>query len=207
MTAAFSPIISDLYESGQFEDLSGLYADTVRWVILLTLPVAIVLIVFAPQVISIWGAEYRNGASALRILAVAQFVVAGMGSVGHMLQMSDHQDYVFGVNASMALLNVGLNWVLIQWYGVVGAALATGITTALGDTAEVVGLYAFLSIHPFRWNLWKPFAAAGLATLLIAPLYTAVAGAAQWAFGIRPSCWRMGASSTASACPPKTSRF
>ena len=184
MTAAFSPIISDLYESGQFENLSGLYADTVRWTILLTLPVAIVLIVFAPQVISIWGAEYRNGASALRILAAAQFVVAGTGSVGQMLQMSDHQDYVFGVNASMALLNVGLNWVLIQWYGVVGAALATGITTVLGDTAEILGLYAFLSIHPFRWNLWKPFAAAGLATLLTAPFYTTVAGAAQWALGI-----------------------
>ena len=184
VTAAFSPIISDLYESGQFEDLSSLYADTVRWIILLTLPAAIVLIVFAPQIVSIWGAEYRDGASALRILAAAQFVVAGVGSVGQMLQMSDHQDYVFGVNASMAVLNVVLNWLLIQWYGVNGAALATGITTALGDTAEVVGLYSFLSIHPFRWTLWKPFAAAGLATLLTAPLYTAVAGPAQWALGI-----------------------
>jgi O-antigen/teichoic acid export membrane protein len=184
MTAAFSPIISDLYESGQFEDLSSLYGDTVRWIILLTLPAAIVLIVFAPQIISIWGTEYRNGASALRILAAAQFVVAGVGSVGQMLQMSDHQDYVFGVNASMAVLNVVLNWILIQWYGVNGAALATGITTALGDTAEVVGLYAFLSIHPFRWPLWKPFAAAGLATLLTVPLYTATSGPAQWALGI-----------------------
>lgn len=184
MTAAFSPIISDLYESGRFEDLASLYADTVRWIVSLTLPAAIVLIVFAPEIISIWGAEYRNGASALRILAAAQFVVAGMGSVGQMLQMSDHQDYVFGVNASMAVLNVVLNWILIQWYGVIGAALATGITTALGDTAEVVGLYAFLSIHPFRWPLWKPFAAAGLAILLTAPLYTLVSGPAQWALGI-----------------------
>lgn len=184
ITAAFSPIISDLYESGRFGDLSSLYADTVRWIVLLTLPAAIVLIVFAPQVISIWGAEYRDGTSALRILAAAQFVVAGVGSVGQMLQMSDHQDYVFGVNASMAVLNVVLNWILIQWYGVIGAALATGITTALGDTAEVVGLYAFLSIHPFRWALWKPFAAAGLATLLTAPLYILVSGPAQWALGI-----------------------
>ena len=184
MTAAFSPIISDLYEDDRFEDLSRLYADTVRWIVLITLPAAIVLIVFAPQIISIWGAEYRDGATPLRILAAAQFVVAGVGSVGQMLQMSDHQDYVFGVNMSMALLNVALNWILIQRYGVIGAALATGVTQVLGDLMEVAGLYYFLSIHPFRRTLWTPVVAGGLATLLTAPLYTVVSGPAQWAVGI-----------------------
>ena len=184
MTAAFSPIISDLYEDDRFEDLSRLYADTVRWIVLITLPAAIVLIVFAPQIISIWGAEYRDGATPLRILVAAQFVVAGVGSVGQMLQMSDHQDYVFGVNMSMALLNVALNWILIQWYGVIGAALATGVAQALGDLMEVAGLYYFLSIHPFRRTLWTPVVAGGLATLLTAPLYTVVSGPAQWAVGI-----------------------
>jgi len=184
VTAAFSPIISDLYESGRFKELSSLYADTVRWIVLVTLPAAIVLIVFAPQIISLWGTEYQNGASALRILAAAQFVVAGVGSVGHMLQMSDHQDFVFGVNTSMALLNVILNWILIQWYGSVGAALATGLTQIGGDIVEVVGLYYFLSIHPFRWNLWKPFTAAGLATVLVFPLYATLSGPPQWLVGI-----------------------
>lgn len=184
ITAAFSPIISDLYHSGRLEALSSLYADTVRWIVLITLPAAVVLFLFAPQVLSLWGPEFREGALALRILTVAHFVVAGIGSVGHMLQMSDHQDFVFAVNASTALLNVILNWILIRWYGPVGAALATGFSQALGDIAEVAGLYYFLSVQPFRWNLWKPLAAAGLASTGTWGIYTSLPAPAEWAVGI-----------------------
>ena len=184
VTASFSPVISDLYHSGQLDDLSSLYADTVRWILLITLPAAIVLTVFAPDILSIWGPGFTDGVSALRILTAAHFLIAGVGSVGQMLQMSDHQDFVFSVNASTALLNVILNWVLIQWYGVVGAAVATGISQALGDVIEVGGLYYFLSIHPFRWPLWKPFVAAGMACAGTWPLYTILSAPADWLVGI-----------------------
>lgn len=184
ITAAFSPIISDLYHSGRLDALSSLYADTVRWIILLTLPAAVILFLFAPEILSLWGPEFRSGAPALRILTAAHFVVAGVGSVGHMLQMSDHQDFVFVVNASTAVLNIILNWILIQWYGAVGAALATGLSQALGDVLELAGLYYFLSVHPLRWNLWKPIAAAGLACTGTWPLYVMLSGFAEWIVGI-----------------------
>lgn len=188
VTASFSPIISDLYHSDRLDALSSLYADTVRWIILLTLPAAVVLFLFAPEILSLWGPEFRDGASALRILTGAHFIVAGVGSVGQMLQMSDHQDYVFTVNASTALLNVILNWVLIRWYGVVGAALATGVSQALGDLAELLGVYYFLSVHPFRKDLWKPFIAAGIACAGTWPLYVTLPPPAEWIVGIPVLC-------------------
>jgi O-antigen/teichoic acid export membrane protein len=184
VTAAFSPLISDLYHSGRLDDLSTLYANTVRWTILFTLPGAAVLFLFAPEIISLWGSEFEKGVPALRILTVAHFIVAGAGSVGQMLQMSDHQDFVFGVNAFTAVLNVILNWILIRRYGALGAALATGFSQALGDLIETGGLYYFLSLHPFRWNLWKPLAAGGLAGAGTWPLYVSLSGPAEWAIGI-----------------------
>ena len=184
VTAAFSPIISDLYHSGRLDDLDNLYADTIRWTILLTLPGAAVLFLFAPEIISLWGPEFQEGVSVLRVLTVAHFIVAGAGSVGQMLQMSDHQDFVFGVNAFTAVLNVILNWILIRWYGALGAALATGFSQALRDLIEMRGLYYFLSLHPFRWDLWKPLAAATLAGAGTWPLYVALSGPADWAIGI-----------------------
>lgn len=184
ITATFSPIISDLYHSEKREDLAQLYADTVRWILLGTLPLAIVLVTFAPEIMSIYGAGFREGAVVLRLLSLAYLVVVASGSVGHMLQMSDHQDFVLGVNTFMALLNVGLNWVLIQWYGVMGAALATGVTQALGNVLQLGGLYQYTSIQPFRRALWKPVTAAVLTSLVVGGLYVALPSPARWLIGI-----------------------
>ena len=184
LTAAFSPVISELYHSDRTEELAQLYADTVRWIALGTLPLAVVLIVFAPDIMALFGTEFREGAVLLRLLAVAYIVVAGSGSVGHMLQMSDHQDFAFWVNASMAVLNVGLNWILIQWYGVVGAAIATGTAHILGNLFQLWGLYHFTRIQPFRWNLWKPLAAAGASAGTAWMLFAQLATPTRWMIGI-----------------------
>ena len=184
LTAAFSPVISELYHSGRTDELARLYADTVRWIALGTLPLAVVLIVFAPDIMALFGTEFREGATLLRVLAAAYIVVAGSGSVGHMLQMSDHQDFTFWVNASMAVLNVGLNWILIQWYGVVGAAIATGTAHILANVFQLWGLYHFTHIQPFRWNLWKPLAAAGASGIVAWGLFAQLASLTRWMIGI-----------------------
>ncbi len=193
LTAAFSPVISELYHTDRLEALDQLYADTVRWIALGTLPLAVVLIVFAPDIMALFGAEFREGAILLRVLAVAYIVVAGSGSVGHMLQMSDHQDFAFGVNASMAVVNVALNWVLIQWYGVVGAAIATSATHILGNLFQLSGLYYFTRIQPFRWNLWKPLVAAGASGGTAWMLYAQFAPPTRWMIGIPVALFIYGA--------------
>jgi O-antigen/teichoic acid export membrane protein len=184
ITAAFSPVISDLYHNDRISKLSDLYANTVRWILLTTLPAAVLLIAFAPQVMGIWGPDYRDGATLLRVLAVAHIVTAGVGTVGHMLQMSDHQDFVFAVNTSMAVLNVGLNWLFINVYGALGAALATGFIQVLGNVLQSIALYRFTGIQPFRLNLWKPLAAASLGTLFAWSVYNVLAVPMTWVVGV-----------------------
>lgn len=184
ITASFSPIISELYHNQKSESLAQLYADTVRWIVMGTLPLAIVLVAYAPEIMSIFGPGFRQGDIVLRILSLSYLIVVGSGSVGHMLQMSDHQDFVLAVNTFSALLNIGLNWIFIQWYGVTGAALATGITQALSNVIQLTGLYQFISIQPFRWNLWKPISAAILTSLAVWGLYVALSSPARWIIGI-----------------------
>lgn len=184
ITAAFSPIISDLYHNEKRQQLAELYADTVRWIILITLPATLVLFTFAPQVMSIYGPGFRDGGILLRILSVAYFIAAGVGSAGHMLQMSDHQDFVFLVNTTMAILNVGLNWILILFYGAIGAAVATALTQALGNIAQAVAIYYFLEIQPFRRPLWKPAVAAMIAGVSACVFYVILSSPARWLIGI-----------------------
>jgi O-antigen/teichoic acid export membrane protein len=184
ITATFSPVISGLYHDGKHDELAALYANTVRWIIVLTLPAALAIIIFAPQFMALYGAEFSAGGNVLRVLGGAYLVVAGVGSVGQMLQMSDHQDFVLGVNGAMVTLNLLLNWVLIQWYGVFGAAVATGLTQALSNVIEIGAVQYFLGMHPFRRALWKPIGAAVVAGLPGIAAYLFLAPPAQWLVGI-----------------------
>jgi O-antigen/teichoic acid export membrane protein len=184
VSAAFSPLVADLYQSGKLEALRRIYADTVRWVALITLPVAVILFVFAPVIMSIYGSAFSEGGDLLRILTMANLVVVGVGSVGYVLQMSDHQDFVLVVNLFMATLNIGLNWLLIRSYGASGAAAATGFTQALGNTVQVIALYRFTGVQPFRWALWKPVVAAGVAGLGAWSVQALLPNPAAWLVGI-----------------------
>lgn len=163
INASFSPVISDLYEQGKMEALGELYADTVRWVLVATLPIGVVLVMFSGPIMSIFGSEYVEGSVLLQTLTGAYLIVTGVGSVGYMLQMSDHQDTVFAINASMAVGNVVLNLVLIRLYGALGAAFATGGIQVAGNIAQLIALYGFTGIQPFRLGLWKPLTAATVA--------------------------------------------
>lgn len=184
VSAAFSPLISDLFHNEKRQLLADLYADTVRWILLLTLPLGIVAVTFAPEIMSIYGPGFVEGGNLLRVLSLTYLVVIGVGSVGHMLQMSDHQDFVLVVNSIMALLNVALNWILIQAFGAMGAALATAFTQALGNVVQVVALHRFIDVHPFRWNLWKPVAAAVVGALAAWVCYTQLPAPYYWVVGI-----------------------
>lgn len=166
INASFSPVISDLYQRGRSAALDELYADTVRWVLIATIPVGVILIAFASPIMSIFGPEFSEGSMLLRVLTGAYLIITGVGSVGYMLQMSDHQDTVFAISASMAIGNIFLNWFLIRLYGAMGAALATGGIQVVGNVVQVIALYAFTGIQPFRATLWKPAAAASVASLI-----------------------------------------
>lgn len=166
INASFSPVISDLYEQGRIDALDELYAHTVRWVLIVTIPVGVILMAFPVPIMSIFGSEYVEGSALLQVLTGAYLIITGVGSVGYMLQMSDHQDTVFAINASMAIGNVVLNLVLIRLYGAMGAALATGGIQVVGNLAQLIALYAFMGVQPFRVALWKPIAAAFIAGLI-----------------------------------------
>ena len=183
ITAAFSPIISDLYHNDRVEALSELYADTVRWILLFTLPVCMLMVAFSPDVMAIFGPGFREGAGLLQTLAPAYLVIAGVGSVGQMLQMTDHQDTVLGINTSMALMNIVLNWLLIQWYGPIGAALATGFTQVMGNLLQILLLYRYTGLQPFRWGLWKPFLAGATGGVIGWPIATILPTPLHWILG------------------------
>ena len=94
--------------------------------------IASVILWLAGDVILSWfGAEFVVGYPALMILLVGAIASAFAGPVGYMLTMAGEQMLAAVIVFGTAMLNIVMNLFLIPKYGIVGAAVATSISTVV----------------------------------------------------------------------------
>jgi len=176
----FAPMVADLHEGGAADELGSLFKSVTKWIVALTLPVFLALVIFGDSILRLFGTEFAAGWPILAALAVAQLVNAGVGGVGYLLIMTGHQWLEFGNSLALMCLNVGLNYWLIGRYGALGAGIATGASLVAINIVRVVQVRRLLGFHPYRKGFFKLVpavgAAAAAAVLIRVIAGTSVAG-------------------------------
>ena len=125
------PRFAELYRRG---DLSGLKVTARNATFLMTaaaIPLGIAVEILAPKLMSIFGADYINGALVLRIMAIGLFINISVGPVGHVLLMCGGEAQMRRIYLVCAAITVFLSFVLIHRYGDVGAGFVTSGILAL----------------------------------------------------------------------------
>ena len=155
----FAPMISGLWARGDRAELSRLYGQTVRWTLVASLPVCILLITAAPGILTVFDPTYRRGAAVLALLAVGQLINAGTGSVGYLLMMTGHEATVLWNTVAVTVVAAVASWWASSAFGIVGAAVVGGL---------VIGGFNLLLL----WNVWSrlrllPYSVATLRTLVV----------------------------------------
>lgn len=103
-----------------------LYRSLVQYSALLGAVLAILAFAYAPDILStLYGPEFRNGSTALRILAIVIFTKLIAMRAGDVLTAGGKQATRMRVQGCSAFANVVLNLVLIPAFGAIGAATAT----------------------------------------------------------------------------------
>jgi O-antigen/teichoic acid export membrane protein len=146
----FAPVIADLHAQGRREVLQKLFQTLTKWVIGLTFPLAIVMVVFAARLMRIFGADFESGWPVLVIGAVGQLVNCGVGSVGYLLLMSGNQKRLIKVQFAMTIVSVVTNLSLIPTLGLVGAALASAGVNVGGNLWNLYEVRKALGISPYN---------------------------------------------------------
>lgn len=157
--AIFSPIIADLYNKGDMNELSKLFKITTKWIFTLTFPLFLVFLLYPKQIMGLFGPEFKVAWSSLIILGMANLINASAGSVGFMLTMTGRQKIELTNNFFMGGINIILNIYLIQRYGILGAAIATGSSIGLINVARLLEVFHLYRIHPYNTSFWKPLVA------------------------------------------------
>lgn len=153
VNAPLAPMIARVYVQGESARLQRLITSSARVITLLSAPLAASLIVFGNVYLGLFGSEFTDGRAALSILALAQMVNAFFGSVGIALTMTGHErDSLRGLLVA-AVVNVGLNVLLIPALGTVGAALATGSSIVVWNVLLGVLVVRRLGLTPTAFGL------------------------------------------------------
>jgi O-antigen/teichoic acid export membrane protein len=166
----FSPTIADLHGRGELQVLKRLYQTLTKWILGFTLPLAIVVCVFAAPLMQIFGSEFRSGWPILIIGTFGQLINCGVGSVGLLLLMSGNQDRVVRVQVRVAIGNAMLNLALIPVWGIIGAIVVSAATNAAINLLYLREVNRVLGLNPYNRSyirLLPPILGAAILAALV----------------------------------------
>ncbi len=124
-----SPMIARLHAEGQTALLERTVRRAATTVFLASVPIALGVVVLARPLLGLFGAEFEVAELALILIVVAQLAFAATGFAGTVLAMTGHESWLIRGVAAGAVLNAGLNALLIPPFGLNGAAVASTIAS------------------------------------------------------------------------------
>ncbi len=129
----FNPAASELEATMKHDQLADLLIQGTKHTLLFVLPLTLILTLVGKEFISLWmGANYAEaGGNVLIILAVVLGVAMAQVSSSAILFGLNRHNYLAAFYSAEAIVNIGLSIVLIQKYGIIGAALGMAIPRAI----------------------------------------------------------------------------
>jgi O-antigen/teichoic acid export membrane protein len=180
----FSPTIAELHALGDRVLLQRLYSTLTKWILALTLPLALTIVVFARPFMGIFGAVFEAGAVVLVVGTAGQLVNCAVGSVGYLLLMSGHQNQIVRIQAVNAVLIIGLSVVLVQRYGIFGAALASAIALSVTNLWSLAAVHRRLQLFPYTSEYLKLIAPCAIAAVALFALRYFSGARATWTIAV-----------------------
>ena len=159
----FSPIISGLHARRDTEEMGRLYKDVSRWIFTGAFVLFLVLVVFASDIMSIFGEGFSGGATALIIVAVAQLYSSSVGPAPRMLAMTENQNLTMIATAIAAVTGVVVSLILVPLFGLLGAAVGMATAIIAENTLTMSAVKWRLGYWPFNFAWLKPLAAGVIA--------------------------------------------
>lgn len=150
-SAIFAPMAARFVAEGNIPELRTLFHSSTRWGMYLALPLYLVILLSPARILGAsFGISYEQAALTLVVLATAQLVNVGTGSVGLLLLTAGGERAWLALSGGAALATVGFGFVLVPKFGIVGGAFTVLIATIIQFGGGVL-------VARFRLGLW-PYA-------------------------------------------------
>jgi len=168
MALIYLPVTSGLHAQGLIPEIRENFSILTKWLCSTTLPLFLILFLFPETVLNfLFGSNYAPAASALRILSLGFIISNLLGPNRATLIVMGKSRFTMWATLAAAVLNIGLNIVLIPPLGIEGAAIASTVALVAINLIVSWKLYSLGRIQPLSKNLIKPTVASLALVFLI----------------------------------------
>lgn len=136
-----SPKIASLYAEGKIQRLQEILSKSNRLVVVTSAALTILMIAFGYYYLLIFGPEFTQGLTALRIRCAGRFLFTTVGLSGMTLSMTGFAHLTATLSLIGATINIVLNYILIPLYDITGAAIATTISVMAVGVMKAIWTY------------------------------------------------------------------
>jgi O-antigen/teichoic acid export membrane protein len=168
----FNPMVADLHHAHRTRELDKMFKTSTRWLFTIGLPVFLIEVLFARDILNIFGKDFAAGATALIILAFGQLVNVGTGTVSNLQAMAGYAKLTLMNSVLFLFLSIVLDLLLIPSFGLVGAAIAASTSVIAVNLLRLWQVRRNLGLVPYDRSFLRPIIAAVPAAIVawFAPL-------------------------------------
>ena len=132
-----APKFAEKFAMNDTNSMAKIAIQSSKLIFWTTLPFAAILLIFPKFFMGLYGLEFLVGFDVLRLLIIGRLINAFSGSVGNLMQMSGQQNSYMSILIIGAIINIGLNLLLIPKYGIDGAAYASIVSMSFWNLSMV----------------------------------------------------------------------
>ena len=153
MMALAVPKFAELHSTGTRSDLQKFVSEVIHLMFWPSLLTALALAFFGPYVLSLFGADFKIGYPTMLVVLIGLVLRTATGPVEYLLTMTGHHRDTMWVYAFAALASIGLNFLLIPSFGILGAAIATYTAMLGGNLCLYILVQKRLGVKAFVFPL------------------------------------------------------
>lgn len=162
--SVFATQISPLVAEGRLEELQNLYQRTTAWIMLGVWPIAILIALYAPVMMGIFGHGFGHGVSSLQTLAVMMLFVSATGNNSAILFLGGKATSSLVIAIFTLGMDIGLNLLWIPHFGILGAAMAWA--SSLITANVIINLLIWYRFHVLPFSKTWLIVAIGSVTIV-----------------------------------------
>jgi O-antigen/teichoic acid export membrane protein len=143
---------SGYHIAGDRKGLAAFVAQSIKWTFWPSVAATALLLLCGRPLLALFGPQFTNGYHLLFILAVGLLARAAIGPIERLLNMLGEQRVCALVYAGSFGANIALCFVLIPYFGMAGAAIATATALVLESILLFTVTRKRLGFHVFIWS-------------------------------------------------------
>jgi len=154
----FFPMITREFSKGKSKVIKELSKQVSKWIFIINLPLFMILFLFPGVFINFFfGPTYIAAETALRILSIGMLLYSLSAVSMNLLSMLGKSKIIMITILVSALANLILNFTLIPFYGINGAAISTAICYSALAITFILLARKYLSILPLKKEMLRIF--------------------------------------------------